>query len=152
MKLVNKLFIIGMIAGLILGGFFKLIEQTTGKKVYVLLMNIDYFPIVGDWTLSGGEEFVLHMIVSVALVFVIYFLFRKKDIHIKMAPYIIVNTLIGALLYLTTALSERTPEITDQSAFAYWLVGHMLYGFVVWLLIVVRIEKGKDHHENKQKS
>ncbi|WP_067727944.1 hypothetical protein [Oceanobacillus damuensis] len=141
MKLVIRLFMTGIISGLILGGFLKLAEQWTSKKVYVLLMNIDYFPVVGEWVLSGTMEFSLHLIVSVVLVYVLYIWLKSRNIQTRPKPYIIINTLIGGLLYGTTALSERTPRIADLEALFYWLAGHMLYGFVVWILIVVTVEK-----------
>jgi hypothetical protein len=141
MKLFIKLINIGVISGLLLGGFLKLIQWFTGKNVYVLLMNIDYFPVIGSWKLNAITEFGLHLFVSVLLVFVIYFLFLKWNIVTILIPYILVNALIGGMLYITTILSERTPAIDDIAALTYWVIGHIFYGIVVWFLVVKLIVK-----------
>ncbi|MFC4023456.1 hypothetical protein ACFOUV_06405 [Oceanobacillus longus] len=151
MKRLLKLIIIGVISGFILGGFLNLVEQLTGKKVYVLLMNIDYFPIIGTQEISATVEFGLHVIISILLVNVIYFLFRKWNITTRLTPYILVNGLVGGMLYSTTALSERTPAINDLSAFIYWFGGHIIYGIVVWFLVIILIDKRKDRNVNQQK-
>ncbi|WP_087973712.1 hypothetical protein [Oceanobacillus rekensis] len=141
MKLFIKLFSIGIISGLLLGGFLMLIEGFTGKTVYVLLMNIDYFPVVGSWEIDAITEFALHLMVSILLVFVIYFLFSKWNIVTRLIPYILMNALIGGMLYITTKLSERTPAIDDIVALIYWISGHILYGIIVWFLVVKLIVK-----------
>ena len=141
MKLFIKIFSIGIISGLILGGYLKIIEWFTGKKIYVLLMNIDYFPVIGRMEINAVTEFGLHLFVSVLLVFVIYFLFLKWNIVTRSLPYILGNALIGGILYITTILSERTPAIDDLSALTYWICGHILYGIIVWFLVVNLIVK-----------
>ncbi|MGJ9458289.1 hypothetical protein [Oceanobacillus sp. CF4.6] len=152
MKLVIKLISIGVISGFILGGLFKFIEQFTGKTVYVLLMNIDYFPIIGKWKISETVEFGLHVIISILLVYAIYFLFRRWNITTRLTPYILVSGVVGGMLYMTTVLSERTPDIDDFTAFIYWFGGHILYGMVVWFLVIILIDKRKDRNDNQEKS
>jgi hypothetical protein len=48
-----------------------------------------------------------------------------------------ISLLIGILLFPTTMLSTRTPELTDFGALFYWIIGHVLYGGVLGFLLVV---------------
>src|SRR5699024_1434212 len=54
MKRFSKLLGIGIISGLILGSMLGIIQRFTNKKVYLLLMNVDYIPIVKDWNVGPG--------------------------------------------------------------------------------------------------
>jgi len=78
MKRFSKLLGIGIISGLILGGILGIVQQFTNKKVYLLLMNVDYIPIVKDWNVGPVMGFMFHLIVSVAIVFVLYYVLKKK--------------------------------------------------------------------------
>ncbi|MCM3398769.1 MULTISPECIES: hypothetical protein [Oceanobacillus] len=135
MKRLCNLISSGIISGLVLGIFLKMVELFTGKAVYVLLLNVDYIPIIKEWNMHEAIEFGLHLIVSIILVLCIYFLLERWKLQNQMLPYIIVNVLIGCILYFTTQLSERTPDLMDRTAFLFWAVGHLIYGVVVWLLI-----------------
>lgn len=135
MKIFVKLAVIGIFSGLILGGFLKAVQQLTTIPVYVLLLNVDYFPVIQDWQMNEMQEFFLHMVVSVGLVIVLYVTLGRLEIHRKIHPYITMNVLIGGLLFLTTVLSDRTPALLDRTAFIYWMVGHLIYGVVVGILI-----------------
>src|SRR5690625_6560625 len=68
MKHFSKLLGIGITSGLILGGVLGIVQQFTNKKVYLLLMNVDYIPIVKDWNVGPVMGFIFHLIVSVAVV------------------------------------------------------------------------------------
>ncbi|MFC4558191.1 hypothetical protein ACFO3D_08195 [Virgibacillus kekensis] len=132
MRLV-KLTAVGLIAGLILGGLLKMAEQLTGKKVYTLLMNVDYIPVIRKWNMTGAQEFMLHLVVAVLLVFTLYILLKKY--YHPLTLYISINLIVGGLLYLTTVLSARTPELTDMEAFSYWMLGHFIYGLSVGIMV-----------------
>ncbi|PAV31471.1 hypothetical protein CIL05_02110 [Virgibacillus profundi] len=149
MKILMKLIAAGLISGITLGGFLKLVEGISGKFVYVLLLNVDYIPIVRDWQMNEIIELTLHLIVSILLVIVLYYLFKVMNIHTKIYPYVVVNMLVGGVLFLTTAFSQRTPEITDIAAFIYWIVGHLIYGAVVGsLLFLMRLDLDEDQEKN----
>ncbi|WP_042221290.1 hypothetical protein [Oceanobacillus manasiensis] len=124
----------GIIPGIFLGLFLWLVQKITAIKVYTLLMNVDYIPVLKEWNMHGLTEFLLHLVVSVILVCVLYTIFKKWEMQYSVLPYIIANTIIGLLLYGTTALSSRTPDLIDLTAIFYWLVGHALYGVVVGML------------------
>lgn len=137
----QQLFLAGILSGVVLGVFLKIVEQVTGKYVYTLLLNIDYFPVVGNWEIKEPIEFALHLVVSVILVFVLYVLFRNWQVESKLSPYLVGTILIGFLLYPTTVLSDRTPYVTDWAAFLFWISGHAIYGMAVWLFIYLFIKR-----------
>ncbi|WP_306010331.1 hypothetical protein [Bacillus sp. MMSF_3328] len=56
-------------AGFFLGLFLKAAETLTGKKVYVLLLNIDFIPVLGDIRWSEASEFFFHLLFSLLLSF-----------------------------------------------------------------------------------
>lgn len=141
MKVFVKLVMIGILSGLVLGGLLKTVEQLTDKQVYRLLLNVDYFPIIQDWPMNEMQDFLLHMVVSVGLVIVLYLTLGKK-----VNRYIILSVLIGGMLYLTTAFSDRTPALTDMMAFIYWMVGHLIYGIIIGIFVVL-MTKGLDNNE-----
>lgn len=135
--MLKRLIWIGIITGSIFGFLFLFIEKFTNKKVYTLLMNVDYFPLIKDWNLHEIIEFALHLIVSVIVVFIIYYGLRKLGREQRTSLYIWINILIGGLLYLTTTFSERTPELVDLVAFTYWLGGHAIFGALVGIMIKI---------------
>lgn len=141
MKLFMKLLFIGVVSGFTLGGFLGIIQQLTHKKVYTLLVNIDYIPVAQDWEVGPVMDFSFHLIVSIAVVFVLYFVFKKLNLHRKITIYIFANVVIGSLLFSVTALSERTPAVTDAVAFSYWVVGHAIYGASVGMMINLMSQK-----------
>ncbi|RLL42805.1 hypothetical protein D8M04_14745 [Oceanobacillus piezotolerans] len=138
-----KLIVIGIISGISLGLFLKLIEILTEEKVYTLLMNVDYIPLLKDYRLSELVEFSLHLIVSIALVIILYLCISRLDIHRKSTIYTIIISIIGIMLYFTTSFSERTPLVTDYLAFTYWVVGHLIYGIIVSKLLKLWVEKDR---------
>lgn len=124
---------IGFISGLVLNYYFKFIEWSTGDLVYTLLLNVDYFPILKDYSFPEVVEISFHMIVSFILAFVYAYLWPKWK-H----PFVWTVTtavLIGLIIYPSTALSDRTPAVTDGSALLWWLSGHLLYGIIVAVLL-----------------
>src|SRR5690625_3877407 len=135
--MLKRLIWIGIVAGGIFGLLLKGIEQLTGKKVYTLLLNVDYFPLLKDWELTEVVEFSLHIAVSIIVVWILYVGLRKVGYEHRVSPYIWANVLIGGLLYFTTTFSERTPELTDMLAFTSWLGGHITFGALVGILVKI---------------
>ncbi|MGN7408686.1 MULTISPECIES: hypothetical protein [unclassified Sporosarcina] len=131
----------GLIGGLILTFLFKWIESATGEKVYTFLLNVDYIPVVGDITFQEWIEVFFHLVVSVSVALGFYLLYRLRPSWKKRAITIcaVGSVIIGIALFPTTALSDRTPEITDGLSFLYWILGHALFGAV--LGIFFRFEK-----------
>ncbi|WP_100403575.1 hypothetical protein [Bacillus sp. FJAT-42315] len=123
----------GIVSGIFLGLFLKVIEVGLGIKVYTLLMNVDYIPVIKKVALPELVEFSLHLIVSVVLAMTLAYVVKKEQWTNEqiMIRTVTICFLIGVLLYPTTILSDRTPSITSLSAIFYWLVGHALYGVVL---------------------
>ncbi|KAF0818847.1 hypothetical protein KIS4809_2138 [Bacillus sp. ZZV12-4809] len=128
----------GMLSGIFLGLFLKMIEISTDIKVYTLLLNVDYFPILKNYNFPESIEFVFHLVISGILAVCLFFIINKYRWN---RTQIITRTLfitfiIGVLLYPTTALSVRTPELTSISAMFFWLLGHLLYGLLLSIFFI----------------
>ena len=135
--------IYGLIGGLVLTFLLKWIESVTGETVYVFLLNIDYFPVLGDIAFPEWIEVSFHLVVSIAVAFGFYLMFQLRPSWKKRAIGIctVVSIVIGLALFPTTALSDRTPELTNRIALLFWLFGHAVFGAV--LGICFRIEHQK---------
>jgi hypothetical protein len=127
----------GILAGLVLGLLFKSIEQLTSLKVYTLLLNVDYIPLLNRINLSETMELILHLVISILLSMALAIYLRLKRLSQSRNIYFViaVSLLIGLMLYPTTVLSERTPELTNIAAGLVWLIGHALYGWLLGLLL-----------------
>ncbi|WP_246943911.1 hypothetical protein [Bacillus pinisoli] len=136
MQFLIKSTLIGIVSGVLLGFFFKGIEISLGIKVYTLLLNIDYIPYLKELSLPEWGEFLLHLIVSILLCIILYSLIRRSTWTNKqmMVRIVLINTIIGFLLYPTTALSTRTPALTSLEALSFWIIGHIVYGVILALL------------------
>lgn len=133
----SRAILAGIVSGLFLGLFLKVIERVTGIKVYTLLLNVDYVPFLNQIKLHETIEFGLHLIISIVLsLLIMKFLGGKRWGKGTKYSFIIgTSIIIGLILFPTTALSARTPELSSLAALSYWLVGHGLYGWLLaWLL------------------
>jgi len=126
-----------LISGVFLGLFLKLVEITTSNKVYTLLLNVDYVPIIQRFELPEIIEFSIHLFISVVMSVSLLFFLNKKNLptNKRVLLVILLSLVIGVLLYPTTALSNRTPSLTDLTAFGFWLLGHSLYGGILGFLL-----------------
>lgn len=127
----------GIAAGILLGLCLKIIEHITTLKVYTLLLNVDYVPVLKELKLPELIEFALHLVISV-LLSILLAIFLKSENWPRgrsLSWVSLVCLAVGLLLYPTTVLSNRTPELTDLAALLFWLAGHLLYGISLgWLL------------------
>lgn len=126
---------IGIISGLFLGAFLWVVQIITTKNVYTLLINVDYIPVLKEWNMHPITELVLHLIVSVIVVFLLYAIFKRWNMQYRVLPYVLANGVIGVLLYGTTSFSTRTPALLDYFAIFYWILGHLLYGLIVGIFL-----------------
>ncbi|WP_233434991.1 hypothetical protein [Mesobacillus jeotgali] len=113
--------------------FLKLVQSITSIKVYTLLLNVDYIPLLKNLKLSEAVEFGLHMVISIGLGIVMNFYIIKKGLGKEAIHRFVirVSLIVGLLLFPTTLLSERTPPITSAYAFLIWMAGHWIYGLVL---------------------
>ncbi|WP_411748311.1 hypothetical protein [Psychrobacillus psychrotolerans] len=140
-KFLLRAAIYGMIAGLVLTLFLKVIQFMTGYKVYTLLLNIDYIPILNEFKFPEVVEVIFHLIVSVVLSIVLILIIRQLPTISAItiiALCVFVSFIIGGLYFPTTILSERTPPISSLPSFIYWMVGHVLYGSILGILLSSR--------------
>ena len=126
-----------LIAGIFLGLFMKWLQDVTGYKVYTLLMNVDYIPILKEYIFPEWIEFTFHLIIAVILAYAIVWVAWKKHYTRKQLIRftIVVNIIIAIALYPTTALSDRTPALFSFPSFGLWLVAHIAYGIVLGVLL-----------------
>lgn len=130
-----KLIGIGLIIGTIFGLLLKIIEQVTTKRVYTLLLNVDYFPLLKNWEFPETIEFSFHLIVSIGLVVILYEVLKRFNQQANIQLYIFINTMIGVCLYPLTLFSTRTPAFNDITAFFYWVIAHLIFGALVGIFI-----------------
>ncbi|ALC92917.1 hypothetical protein AM500_20015 [Bacillus sp. FJAT-18017] len=121
----TKQIVAGLISGVVLGLFLKAVQEFTDEKVYVLLLNVDYVPMLNRITFPEALEFGIHLLISILVSMILGARPRSK------AFFILAGMVIGIVLYPTTLLSNRTPGLLDFQAIFYWLVGHALYGYVL---------------------
>lgn len=123
----------GLVSGIVLGFFLKLIQFYTNLKVYTLLLNVDYVPILKNIQLTEMFEFGLHLIISIMLAFILNVYINRKGLKTTAIYRFVlkVSLIVGVLLYPTTMLSDRTPSIMDAYAFLLWMAGHGIYGVVL---------------------
>lgn len=129
---------IGIVTGILLAIVLKMVQSITGDKVYTLLLNVDYIPIVKEYQFPEVIEVFFHLIVSVVLCIILVILYDKSRGFIRNHAILfplLVNVAIGLLLYPTTSFSDRTPSVTNIISLLWWVAGHALYGFVVGVLI-----------------
>ena len=129
---------IGIVTGIILAIFMKIVQAITGDKVYTLLLNVDYIPIVKEYSFPEIIEVFFHLIVSVVLCIILVIVYDKSHGFIKCHAVLfplIVNVAIGFALYPTTSFSDRTPSVTNMFSLFWWLIGHALYGMIIGVLL-----------------
>lgn len=99
--------------------------------------EVDYVPVLKEVKLPELIEFALHLVISVLLsILLASFLKSKNWSRGRSLSWVtLVCLAVGLLLYPTTVLSNRTPELPDLAALLFWLGGHLLYGIALgWLL------------------
>ncbi|MCA1011309.1 hypothetical protein [Halobacillus halophilus] len=128
-------FWIGTTSGLILGFYMWLVELVTGKKVYTLLMNVDFIPVIGSIEWPAAIEWLFHLIISWIIGVLYVYAFRRilKDSRRNRWFLALILSAFAATSYvpLTLLAIKETPALTDGAAILYWLIGHVLYAVVL---------------------
>ena len=146
-------FVYSLVAGIFLGFFMKWLQDVTGYKVYTLLMNVDYIPILKEYTFPAWIEFTFHLIIAVILAYAIVWVAWKKYFTRKqlISFTILMNSMIAIMLYPTTALSIRTPPLFSFPSFWVWFLAHIAYGIVLGILLAWLLPfRSNEEHRKKQ--
>ncbi|MGD7051860.1 hypothetical protein [Sutcliffiella horikoshii] len=133
----------GLISGILMGVFIKALEILSGKKIYVLLLNVDFIPGFKNANLSELAEFFLHLIVAVMIGIMFAFIVERFLLFDKRRQYLVAIGITSPtiLLYfpLTILAIKETPAPTDVIAILLWSIGHL--AFAVFLPIFYK-QKG----------
>ncbi|MGP4077231.1 hypothetical protein [Halobacillus sp. K22] len=128
-------FWIGTTSGLVLGFYMWLVELVTGEKVYTLLMNVDFIPVIGSIEWPVVIEWLFHLIISWIIGVLYVYAFRRvlKDTSRNRWSLALILSAFAATSYvpLTLLAIKETPALTDGAAIFYWLIGHVLYAVVL---------------------
>lgn len=145
-----EVLIVGILTSFVLGFFLKILELITDLKVYTLLLNIDFIPILGNINFPEWIEFSFHIIISVILTYIFYYFVVKNNWRWQNILFYVSlgNMLIGLLIYPITLLSDRTPPLFSIFALNFWLVAHLIYGISMSLFFILIQNK---HHMKKPK-
>lgn len=122
---------LGIATGLILGVVLWLVEAVTGEKVYTLLMNIDFIPVLGDIEWPVWMEWVFHLLLSwaIAIVYLAWIRFQTEgETSARWATSLLLSVMAAITYFPLTDLAiKETPPIDDVSAIFYWFTAHFIY-------------------------
>lgn len=123
---------LGTATGFILGFVLWIFEYGTGKKVYTLLLNVDFIPVMGDIDWPIYMEWFFHLLIawSIAIVYLAWIKYQTDGRAASRWATALVLTAFAALTYfpLTDLAIKETPAFDDLTAISYWLVGHLAFG------------------------
>jgi len=105
----QKSVLYGIVSGIVLTIFMKMIEQLTLYKVYTLLLNVDYIPILNRYQFSEIIEVGFHIAISIVLSLSLYLLIiylkmvsrTKMFFCVRLSAYSLVPHYFQRLLYPT---------------------------------------------------
>ncbi|MFE8703690.1 hypothetical protein ACFYKX_24280 [Cytobacillus sp. FJAT-54145] len=137
--------VIGIISGIVLGAVLKVIEEQTTKKVYTLLLNIDFIPILNSIQFGEMGEFLFHLLFSIILSF-IYMSWTEKSSPNSALAYFVKASIVTfptILLYfpLSFLALKEVPAINDIQSIMFWTFGHFMY--VIALSVLVYLQQKK---------
>jgi len=137
----------GLISGLFLAALLKIIEHITRFKVYTLLLNVDYIPYIKKFVFPELIDVGFHLIVSIVLSICLYLLISNRKISSRKKIITLctfVCFIIGVALFPTTTFSDRTPAFTSIPSFSYWMIGHIMYGYIMGIFFARYLTKAKE--------
>src|SRR5690625_5975844 len=145
-----EVLIVGILTSFVLGYYLYLHDALPILKVYTLLLNIDFIPILGNINFPEWIEFSFHIIISVILTYIFYYFVVKNNWGWQNILFYVSlgNMLIGLLIYPITLLSDRTPPLFSIFALNFCLLVHLIYGTSMSLLFILFQNK---HHIKKPK-
>jgi hypothetical protein len=137
--MVFRILLIGSIAGLVLSGWMFLWQQLTGIRVYILLLNVDFIPVLKqvEWNQLMLNFF--HLIISWVIVLV-YIVMKKKLTVNNWLIGLVISAAVACVYFPLVALAVKpVPSVGDEYALLIWYTGHLFYGiFLVKLTDIIR--------------
>ncbi|TDL35168.1 hypothetical protein E2R51_05470 [Jeotgalibacillus sp. S-D1] len=139
--MVMKGSVIGILSGIILGALLKWFEAVTSVKIYTLLLNVDFIPIVGNYIWPEWIEFIFHLIISIIIGIIFLVILNKIGNTVKNQFFVAFALTIPTIfLYfpLAALAIKDVPAPLNGFAFTLWTIGHLGYALsiplVCWLL------------------
>src|SRR5699024_5788742 len=116
--------IVGILTSFVLGFFLKILELITDLKVYTLLLNIDFIPILGNINFPEWIEFSFHIIILVILTYIFYYFVVKNNWRWQNILFYLSlgNMLIDLLIYIISLLSFITQTLFSIYVLIFFLV------------------------------
>nr|WP_239534232.1 hypothetical protein [Thalassobacillus pellis] len=114
-----------------MGAFLWLSETVTGKKVYTLLLNVDFLPVIGKVEWPVFIEWLFHMVISwaIGILYAWLILYCCLDDHLHKWLLSLGFAALAAATYfpLTLHAEKETSSVHDWTALLLWLAGHVVY-------------------------
>ena len=128
-------FFIGILSGGLMGLLLKLVEYKTEVRVYTLLLNVDFIPIIGQINWSEPIEFIYHLLISIAVAFVfIYLADREPQLKLWLISFILCLPTIILYFPLSNLALKEVPAWNDWIAFSFWSIAHFFYAWSLPIL------------------
>ncbi|GKV69696.1 hypothetical protein NCCP2716_21940 [Sporosarcina sp. NCCP-2716] len=127
---------IGVAGGAVLAALMQLIHAITGNDAYILLYNVDYWPVIHVFQHVPGFGLAFHFVFCIASVIGLYYVLALFGWQYSIWAYAAVYTAGSGILYFLTLLTELPPSADDPAAWAYWTASHFVYSLVVAELII----------------
>lgn len=126
---------IGFWSGMILGLLLKWVQAVTGKNVYLLLLNVDFIPVVGNIDWSEMTEFLFHVAVSVVIGIAYVYLAKRRNYtfgQLTVLSLILCSPTYFLYFILSSmAVTDQVPGLTDWEAITYWIFAHLAYSLLL---------------------
>lgn len=135
MKTFLQLIGIGIVSGAVLAMIMQIIYSLTGNEAYILLYNIDYFPIIHVFKDSYLFGIAFHFVFCIASVVGLYSILSFWGKQYSSWPYVTVYTAGSGILYFLTLFTDRPPAANDGMAWFYWTASHLVFSLTVaWMI------------------
>ncbi|PIC71200.1 hypothetical protein CSV77_03970 [Sporosarcina sp. P16b] len=141
MKRFLQLVSIGIAGGAVLALLMLVVWAVTGNEAYILLYNVDYFPIIHVFSHVAWFGIVFHFVFCIASVLGLFYLLKFFKWQYNMWPYVVVYTAGSGVLYFLTLLTDQPPAADDGMAWLYWTVSHLIFSVLVASLVIRYVDR-----------
>lgn len=133
-----RIFIVGLINGLLLGLISKGLEILSGIKVYQLLLNVNFIPVIGEVPWNEAWLFSFHLLISIFITLSYAYIMRKRK-TVRRFTFALLFIIPAVLLYFPLSVLSKTVVTLpfDFSAFSLWAFAHLIYA----LFLPISIQK-----------